>query len=429
MTSLTLNVGVQRGLEVMLRESVKEVLERLEEAGKLTCSVEEGMRFVGEVSVKSARSAAMQKVRGTKKEEKGGRRPRMILPFCGKVEEGWCKGVRLNHGLHTQCVNEAMGDGRYCQTCQKGASTSASGKPVYGDIEDRAAAGENYRDPKGKQTDRYANVAKKLGLDIEEAKVAAEELGWVIPEEQLVEVARKRGRPPKAGGIKKKPLKIKKKKKVENKMQDQISQLVAEAAEELLGEESKSSVEDDAVAQQEAAEKAAAEAAKQEAAEKAAAEAAKREAAEKAAAEAAKQEAAEKAAAEAELKAQQEAAAKAAVEAELKAQQEAAAKAAAEAAKQEAAAKAAAEEAKQEAAIEAAVDRIVDEEEEEEEEEGLSLDEEMKVQVDGVYYFKTTYGGIENMLFSYPEGEVVGQLNEEGVIEEVEVDSESEDDE
>jgi hypothetical protein len=76
------------------------------------------------------------------------------------------------------------------------------------------------------------------------------------------------------------------------------------------------------------------------------------------------------------------------------------------------------------------VDRIVDEEEEEEEEEeGLSLDEEMKVQVDGVYYFKTTYGGIENMLFSYPEGEVVGQLNEEGVIEEVEVDSESEDDE
>jgi hypothetical protein len=394
MTSLTLNVGVQRGLEVMLRESVKEVLERLEEAGKLTCSVEEGMRFVGEVSVKSARSAAMQKVRGTKKEEKGGRRPRMILPFCGKVEEGWCKGVRLNHGLHTQCVNEAMGDGRYCQTCQKGASTSASGKPVYGDIEDRAAAGENYRDPKGKQTDRYANVAKKLGLDIEEAKVAAEELGWVIPEEQLVEVARKRGRPPKAGGIKKKPLKIKKKKKVENKMQDQISQLVAEAAEELLGEESKSSVEDDAVAEQEAAAKAAAEAELK-----------------------AKQEAAAKAAAEAELKAQQEAAAKAAAEAELKAQQEAAAKAAAE-------------EAKQEAAIEAAVDRIVDEEEEEEEEEeGLSLDEEMKVQVDGVYYFKTTYGGIENMLFSYPEGEVVGQLNEEGVIEEVEVDSESEDDE
>jgi hypothetical protein len=158
---------------------------------------------------------------------------------------------------------------------------------VYGDIEDRAAAGENYRDPKGKQTDRYANVAKKLGLDIEEAKVAAEELGWVIPEEQLVEVARKRGRPPKAGGIKKKPLKIKKKKKVENKMQDQISQLVAEAAEELLGEESKSSVEDDAVAEQEAA---------------------------------------AKAAAEAELKAKQEAAAKAAAEAELKAKQEAAAR-------------------------------------------------------------------------------------------------------
>ena len=396
MTSLTLNVGVQRGLEVMLRESVKEVLERLEEAGKLSCSVEEGMRFVGEVSVKSARSAAMQKVRGTKKEEKGGRRPRMILPFCGKVEEGWCKGVRLNHGLHTQCVNEAMGDGRYCQTCQKGASTSASGKPVYGDIEDRAAAGEKYRDPKGKQTDRYANVAKKLGLDVEEAKVAAEELGWVIPEEQLVEVARKRGRPPKAGGIKKKPLKIKKKKKVENKMQDQISQLVAEAAEELLGaeavEESKSSVEDEAAAevkaQQEAAAKAAAEAelkAQQEAAAKAAAEAAKQEAAAKAAAEAAKQEAAAKAAAEAELKAQQEAAAKAAAEdAEL---------------------------------------------EEEEEEEELSLDDEMKVQVDGVYYFKTTYGGIENMLFSYPEGEVVGQLNEEGVIEEVEVDSDSEEEE
>ena len=339
MTILTLSAGVQRGLEVMLREGAGELLKRLSDAGKLTCSVEEGMRFVGEVSVKSARSAAMQKVRGGKKEVKEGRRPRMILPFCGKVEEGWCKGVRLNHGLHTQCANTPIGDGRYCTTCQRGASSSASGKPAYGDIEDRCAAGADYRDSKGKRTDRYANVAKKLGLDIEEAKAAAKELGWVIPAEELVELERKRGRPPKAGGIKKKPLKVKKKK---TDLPDQITQLLAEhAADEILGgaEESKSNDDEAAKAKEEA-----------------------------------------------ELKAAAAAAAKAKEEAELEEEEE--------------------------------------EEEEEDDEDGVTLDDDMKVDIEGVCYFKTEYGGVENVLFSYPDGELVGALNEEGEIVDLEEDEE-----
>jgi hypothetical protein len=189
----------------------------------------------------------MKKVRFSKKSESKEvsnvrSKPEMLLPFCGVVEESWCNGIRYNHGLHTQCSNGPLSGGKYCATCAKSAKNSASGKPTYGDISDRME-GEilAFRDPKGKQTQCYANVAAKMGLDIEKAKAEAEKFGWTIPEEQLTVKVVKRGRPAKkapkvvkAKGKRGRPAKVVK--TTETSMDEQIAQLVAEAAEDVVGD-------------------------------------------------------------------------------------------------------------------------------------------------------------------------------------------------
>jgi chemotaxis protein histidine kinase CheA len=198
-------------------------------------------------SIVSARSAAMKKVRFSKKSESKEvsnvrAKPEMQLPFCGVVEESWCMGIRYNHGLHTQCTNGPLSGGKYCATCAKSAKNSASGKPTYGDINDRMEGDFlAFRDPKGKQTQCYANVAAKMGLDIEKAKAEAEKFGWTIPEDQLTVKVVKRGRPAKkapkvvkAKGKRGRPAKVVK--TTETSMDEQIAQLVAEAAEDVVGE-------------------------------------------------------------------------------------------------------------------------------------------------------------------------------------------------
>ena len=240
-----ITAAVDNGMRVAAVEVCQIFAEELVKKGMLTCKSSEAMEVLDGMEVTTKRSAAMKKVRAAQKlpdssepEKKAIRvKPDMVLPFCGNIEESWCKGVRFNHGLHTQCTNGAHKEGEYCKTCQKSAENSASNKPTYGDIRDRAATGAlEYRDSKGKLTTCYANVAKKMGLDLKRAEEVATAFGWTIPAEQLVETATKRGRP--GNGDEKKTVAKKTKKvtvKKSNSMDDQIAQLVAEAAEEVLG--------------------------------------------------------------------------------------------------------------------------------------------------------------------------------------------------
>ena len=236
------------------------VIRQLGEEGALNCSVEKVLEMFDFDTVKtvSKRSVAAKKVRA--KQSKAAKaaapaktaKPEMILPFCGEIVEDWCKGVRFNHGLHTQCTN-AMADGRYCKTCTKSATNSASSKPTYGDIDDRAQLGLEYRDPKGKQTVPYANVAEKSGLDIEAAKAAAAKMGWTIPEAQLVKRTVQRGRPGKSAaasdtsseGSAKLSIKVKRGRKPKvvkvKTQQDLIAKLVSEAAADALSVSSSTS--------------------------------------------------------------------------------------------------------------------------------------------------------------------------------------------
>ena len=253
-----MSASVERGLRECVCDFGRNLIMELGRREALSVSVDEalglidwsGVRALSKRSVASRlREAGKKGGVGKKGSDKKLKKPSCVLPFCGVVLSDRCMGVRYNHGLHTQCMNGSDGS-RYCKVCMKQAENNASGVPTYGDIEERAKFGVNYRDPKGKQTIPYANVAEKLGIKMSAAMDAAAEMGWSIPEEQLVKRVTKRGRPAKSAAVsdtdsevseadkapkkRGRPAKAKKNKKVSQ--DDQIALLVAEAYAETTGE-------------------------------------------------------------------------------------------------------------------------------------------------------------------------------------------------
>ena len=242
-----MTAAVERGMRLASVEFALDVIGQLSSEGVLTCSLEDAVKMFDfdSVTVVSSRSKASKKRESSKSVKKASKskitaKPTVILPFCGEIQGDWCKGVKFNHGLHTQCTNGPSGEDTYCKTCRKHADNSATGKPPYGDINDRAEFNVDYRDPKGKLTLPFANVVEKLSINLETANVAAATLGWTIPAEQLVKRSSKRGRPAKSAAVsdsdsdteetpKKKRGRPSKAKVAAPTQEDQIAQLVAEA--------------------------------------------------------------------------------------------------------------------------------------------------------------------------------------------------------
>ncbi len=325
--STTMTAAVERGMRLASVDFARDVIGELNKEGVLTCSLEDAMKLFDfeSVSIVSSRSKASKKRENAKSrggEKKSSKpkitaKPSVVLPFCGLIVDDWCAGVKFNHGLHTQCTQGRCKDDRYCKTCRKHADNSATGKPPYGDIEDRANYGVDYRDPKGKMTVPYANVAEKMGISLEAAHTAAANMEWEIPAEQLVKRVAKRGRPAKSAAVsdtdsedgesktstKKKRGRPTKPKAKPTTQEDQIAMLVAEAYAETASTKTAKTAKKPKVT---AEEKAAAKLAKKEAAEKLKAEKKAAKEAEKEAAKLAKKEAAEKL--KAEKKAEKEAA-------------------------------------------------------------------------------------------------------------------------
>ena len=253
--SVVLSASVESGLLDMFRAFARDCVNNLDAASLLKGSVEEAVVALNlsDVHLLSRRSAACRRREAGRKEGVDvdvGIRPKVLLPFCGVVMSDWCGGVRLSHGLHTQCTMAKVVGGRYCKTCQKQADNSATGKPTYGDIEDRSKFGVDYRDPKGKLSMPYANIAEKLGIKMEAAHAEAAKLGWTIPAEQLVKRKTRRGRPAKSAAVsdtdsetsdaeskpKKRGRPSKAKKTNVNSEDDQIALLIAEAYEGIANE-------------------------------------------------------------------------------------------------------------------------------------------------------------------------------------------------
>ena len=437
--SLVLSASLERSYVSSHADYLVLCLTELSSRSMLNVPVREALEYldVKNVILTSKRSEAAKSKRH--RELKDGRssskkpickcKPSMLLPFCGVVEASWCQAVRFNHGLHTQCTKAKQDGSDYCATCLKQSENSSTDKPPYGDIRDRSTHGLDYRDPKGKRTIPYANVAKKLNLDLEKAKEVAESMGWSIPEEHFVERKVRRGRPKSAAvsdsESEGEPKKAKKrgrpkKAKIEKKtsQDDLIAKLVAEASEELLsGNESDTS---SASTKSKAELKAEKKAAKQ--AEKEAAKAAKL--AEKEAAKAAKL--AEKEATKAAKQAEKEAA-KAAKQAEKET-----AKAAKQAEKETAkAAKQAEKEVVKETELDDELETVsIESEADSSDDEDKNEEHELPTKViDGETYFFDEDGqtyGIENLILSM-EGTPVGIYDkDEDKILEVEFEEDDE---
>lgn len=151
---------------------------------------------VGEEPVRKPRVAKAKEPKAPKVKRQT---PAFPLPWTGEVVEYWCKGLRLNQGLHTQCCMEPLSGGLYCKTCQKQADANSNGVPTYGNTDMRMQAGlMEYRDPKDKkQSVPYASIMKKLNISAEDARGEAMRFGLTIPEEQFEERKLSRGRPKK----------------------------------------------------------------------------------------------------------------------------------------------------------------------------------------------------------------------------------------
>lgn len=119
------------------------------------------------------------------------------MPFLGNKCEKSCSGIRLNHGLYTQCVNEKK-EKDLCETCLKQMEKNSNGKPRYGYIDERIELGENYKDENGKKPIAYGNVMEKLNISRNEVEEEAKRLGIKL-DEKIFEVKKcQRGRPKKA---------------------------------------------------------------------------------------------------------------------------------------------------------------------------------------------------------------------------------------
>ena len=324
--TFSLNNSSQRALDTAILGCVRDAVEFLADKHGFSC--EEALQEMNLVKSAPVKKPTKEKVL----------KATIPLPFCGTLLSSCC-GIRVNHGLHSQCSNakevcHISGETLdYCKTCNKQAKANENGTPNAGDI--RARLSGEWSPSKGKLVN-FGNVMEKLSITREKAEDEAAKLGLTIPEDQFEVVKGRRGRPARDSAATssddekpKKPRgRPKKAKKVLNTEtgDDLISQLVAAAAAETT-ESSSSEAEDTAAkaAEKEAKKKAreeakAAKAAEQEAKKKAreeakAAKAAEQEAKKKAREEAKAAKAAEQ---EAKKKAREEAKAAKAAEQEAK---------------------------------------------------------------------------------------------------------------
>ena len=158
------------------------------------------LEVVSEISVKYGLDISEVKreigldveVRVLKEKEKG---KKIMLPFCGRIDEERCQGIKINYGLYTQCENNIF-QKNLCKTCHKQSEKNSDGKPNYGTIDERLD--KNYKDKNGKQPIKYSKFMEKMNITREMAEKEAEEQGVTIPEEEFEIKKTSRGRPKKS---------------------------------------------------------------------------------------------------------------------------------------------------------------------------------------------------------------------------------------
>jgi hypothetical protein len=191
------NIPLFNGLAAMNRSYGEEVIRACAAHFNFDAEIAIGKFIKPRDLAKAARIPKEKKASNAPKSEKPSVSA-IPLPWTGQVRTGFCTGLRLNHGLHTQCTMLPTKDASYCKTCQKQVDTNANGKPTYGCVDDRQHMPlTEYRDPNGKQSVPYATVMQKLNITKIDAQNEAAKIGITIPEELFEQRKLTRGRPKK----------------------------------------------------------------------------------------------------------------------------------------------------------------------------------------------------------------------------------------
>ena len=164
--------GMRIGMEAAMKSVLEEVVNKLSE--KYEFDAEEAMEFLGVVTFKKPKKSK-----------------KVQLPWCGMVILNCCQALKVNKGLHSQCLNDKVEEGEFCKSCQKDADKNG-GTPSKGTAS--ARIDPDYTDAKGKAPVNYGNYMKKEGITREAAEAEAAKWGVTIPEEQFLVVDTKKGR-------------------------------------------------------------------------------------------------------------------------------------------------------------------------------------------------------------------------------------------
>ena len=195
---MNINTACANALQKACVAYTTEIIEELGRRGLMTAeSLAGATELLGGMQVIAGKT---KKAKAPKAKKPVVDTPAHLIPFCGVVNEQWCCGARVNHGLYTQCTKARLEGEDFCKVCLKQSENSASGKPNGGDIRERVQLGDAWRDPKGKAPITFATLLSKpkfSGLTWESAETECARFGWTIPESERVASVTKRGRPKK----------------------------------------------------------------------------------------------------------------------------------------------------------------------------------------------------------------------------------------
>jgi colicin import membrane protein len=198
MSAMMMNKTCALAMEKACLAYVSEIMDELERRGVMTSeSLEAASAVLNEMRVTTGKP---KKAKAAKVKKAVVETPAHLIPFCGTVNDKWCCGARVNHGLYTQCTKGREEGEDYCKVCQKQSENNTSELPNGGDIRERVAKGAEWRDPKGKSPITFATLLSKpkySALTMESAETECARFGWTIPESERVMSATERGRPKK----------------------------------------------------------------------------------------------------------------------------------------------------------------------------------------------------------------------------------------
>ena len=173
-----MNSKMEKAMSKMLLEVVSEI------SRKYGLDISEVKKEIGlEVKIVNEKEKNEEKVK------------KIMLPFCGRIDEERCQGIKINYGLYTQCENNIF-EKKLCKTCHKQSEKNSDGKPNNGTIVERLD--KNYKDKNGKEPTKYSKIMEKMNITREMAEKEAEKQGVTIPEEEFEIIKTGRGRPKKS---------------------------------------------------------------------------------------------------------------------------------------------------------------------------------------------------------------------------------------